>query len=100
MPKRSSTGPIIGAKNVLDQIIAKHDPEAAGEEAEAQAKASGKNPAAVALGRLVGLKGARPAQKNYLPANGNRSQNRPLSPDDTEADPPILVTVPVVGREP
>ena len=74
MPKRSSkeNDPILAAKNVLDQIIAKHDPEAErlvkemvdaikeGVEAESR-----KNPAAVVLGRLGGKSGG-PARARSL----------------------------------
>ncbi len=61
MPKRSSKSPdpIKSAKRVLDEIIAKHDPESITLEKVKQAEASGKNLAAVALGRLGGLKGGR-----------------------------------------
>lgn len=77
MPKRSSKDeedPITSAKNVLDQIIAKHDPEAnrlvkdmvdiLAEVVEMESK---KNPAAVALGRLGGKKGG-PARARQLSA--------------------------------
>ncbi len=59
MPKRSSksSDPIDSAKHVLDQIIAKHDPESLA--AEKAKKESQKNPAAVALGRLGGLRGGK-----------------------------------------
>ena len=76
MPKRSSKSddPIIAAKNVLDQIIAKHDPEAnqlvkemVDILAEGVEKESAKNPAAVALGRLGGRKGG-PARARQLSA--------------------------------
>lgn len=61
MPKRSSksTDPIKSAKRVLDEIIAKHDPESITLEKVKEAEASGKNLAAVALGRLGGLKGGK-----------------------------------------
>ena len=76
MPKRSSKeeNPIQSARNVLDQIIAKHDPEAnrlvkemvdiLAEGVEMESK---KNPAAVALGRLGGKKGG-PARARQLSA--------------------------------
>lgn len=44
------------ARGVLDQIIARHDPEASREQ--------GKNPAAVALGKRGGAKGGRTRAKN------------------------------------
>jgi hypothetical protein len=47
MPKRDADDPNLFAKSVLDQIIAKHDPEAIREQ--------GKNPHAVALGLRGGL---------------------------------------------
>ena len=62
MPKHSrNEDPNLFAKNVLDNIIAKYDPDSipsvvpdfAGQEPED----SGKNPAAVALGKLGGRKG-------------------------------------------
>ena len=68
MPKRSSKAddPNLFAKGVLDQIIAKHDPESIAEEAEV--KESGKNPAAVALGRLGGRKGGKARSEKLSPA--------------------------------
>jgi hypothetical protein len=61
MPKRSSksTDPIKSAQRVLDEIIAKHDPESITLETVKEAQDSGKNLAAVALGRLGGLKGGK-----------------------------------------
>lgn len=52
---RKREDPNLFAKAVLDQIIAKHDPQAIVEEV----KDSGRNPAAVALGRLGGRKGGK-----------------------------------------
>jgi len=59
MPRRSSKSddPNLFAKGVLDQIIAKHDPESIAD--EPAVKESGKNPAAVALGRIGGRKGGK-----------------------------------------
>jgi hypothetical protein len=59
MPRRStkSEDPNLFAKSILDQIIAKHDPESLAE--DNAIKESGKNPAAVALGRLGGKKGGK-----------------------------------------
>lgn len=59
MPRRSSKSedPNLFAKSILDQIIAKHDPESLAE--DKAVKESGKNPAAVALGRLGGKKGGK-----------------------------------------
>jgi hypothetical protein len=51
MPKRSRIDPILLAKNVFDKI-----------EAE-----TGKNPAAVALGKLGGLKGGKARAKALSP---------------------------------
>ena len=48
--------PINYARSILDNIIAKHDPEVAREQ--------GKNPAAVALGKRGGAKGGRARAKN------------------------------------
>jgi len=48
--------PNIFAKNIVDGLIAKYDPEAAPTE-PIEAPKSGKNPAAVALGKLGGSKG-------------------------------------------
>lgn len=48
------------ARGVVDQIIARHDPEAAREE--------GKNPAAVALGLKGGAKGGRARAANLSEA--------------------------------
>jgi hypothetical protein len=47
--------PLNFARGVLDQIIAKHDPEASREQ--------GKNPAAVALGKRGGAKGGHTRAK-------------------------------------
>jgi hypothetical protein len=65
MPKRPSKSddPILFAKDIFDQIIAKHEPEAATAEAIAQ----GKNPAAVALGKLGGRKGGLTRAANLSP---------------------------------
>lgn len=59
MPRRSSKSedPNLFAKSILDQIIAKHDPESLAE--DKAIKDLGKNPAAVALGRLGGKKGGK-----------------------------------------
>jgi hypothetical protein len=59
MPTRSSKSedPNLFAKSILDQIIAKHDPESLAD--DKAIKESGKNPAAVALGRLGGKKGGK-----------------------------------------
>jgi len=48
--------PVKFARGVLDQIIARHDPEASRER--------GKNPAAVALGKRGGSKGGHARAKN------------------------------------
>jgi hypothetical protein len=58
MPKKDADDPNLFAKSVLDQIIAKHDPEAIREQ--------GKNPHAVALGLRGGSKGG------YARAESNR----------------------------
>jgi hypothetical protein len=62
MPRHTAKtdDPNIFAKGVLDQIIAKHDPQAVAEEV----KDSGKNPAAVALGRIGGRKGGKARAEN------------------------------------
>ena len=59
MPRRSSKSedPNLFAKSILDQIIAKYDPESLAD--DKAIKESGKNPAAVALGRLGGKKGGK-----------------------------------------
>jgi hypothetical protein len=56
MPKRDTSDPAQFADSVLDQIIAKHDPEVAREQ--------GKNPAAVALGKRGGSKGGHARAAN------------------------------------
>ena len=48
--------PINFARGVLDQIVARHDPEASREQ--------GKNPAAVALGKRGGTKGGHARAKS------------------------------------
>lgn len=55
MPKKETDDPIVFANSVLDQIIAKHDPEAIREQ--------GKNPHAVALGLRGGSKGGHARAK-------------------------------------
>jgi hypothetical protein len=64
MAKKDTSDPIIFAHSVLDQIIAKHDPEVAREQ--------GKNPHAVALGKRGGSKGAMPVQRALQPSNARR----------------------------
>jgi len=49
--------PNLFAKGVLDQIVAKHDSQSIAE--DEKVKKSGKNPAAVALGRIGGRKGGK-----------------------------------------
>lgn len=49
MPKKETDDPVVFANSILDQVIAKHDPEVA--------RQQGKNPAAVALGKRGGAKG-------------------------------------------
>jgi hypothetical protein len=70
MPKRLSSDPSLFAKNVLDHIINKYDPEAA-ESVAVQDSAfrdkPAKNPAAVALGKLGGSKGGTQRAKNLSP---------------------------------
>lgn len=71
MPKRLSNDPSLFAKNVLDHIITKYDPEAA-ESVVVQDSAfdeskPAKNPAAVALGKLGGSKGGTQRAKNLSP---------------------------------
>jgi hypothetical protein len=59
MAKKDTSDPIIFAHAVLDQIIAKHDPEVAREQ--------GKNPHAVALGKRGGSKGGHARVKSTSP---------------------------------
>jgi hypothetical protein len=59
MPKKETDDPIIFAHSVLDQIIAKHDPEASREQ--------GKHPRAVALGLKGGAKGGHIRAQNLSP---------------------------------
>ena len=56
MPNRSSTGFNRAAKSIVDQVT---------QEAEAQPE---KNPAAVALGRMGGLKGGKARAASLTPA--------------------------------
>jgi hypothetical protein len=81
MPRRSSKSedPNLFAKSILDQIIAKHDPESLAE--DRAIKESGKNPAAVALGRLGGKKGGLARAANSRPRNENRSRRKPPKRD-------------------
>jgi hypothetical protein len=58
MPKKDADDPNLFAKSVLDQIIAKHDPEAIREQ--------GKNPHAVALGLRGGAKGGHARAKSTI----------------------------------
>lgn len=56
MPKRDLDDPAKFARSVLDQVIARHDPEAAREQ--------GKDPAAVSLGLRGGGRGGRARARN------------------------------------
>lgn len=64
MPKKDADDPNLFAKSVLDQIIAKHDPEAIREQ--------GKDPHAVARGMKGGAKGG-PARAKKLAASKRKS---------------------------
>jgi len=73
MPKKDADDPNLFAKSVLDQIIAKHDPEAIREQ--------GKNPHAVALGLRGGSKGGHARAKSLHgsqlpPKRGKRTLER------------------------
>ncbi|HXU38289.1 MAG TPA: hypothetical protein VN937_18170 [Blastocatellia bacterium] len=71
MPKRPSTDPTIFAKNVLDHIIKKYDPEAAESVMVADTVSDDKpvkNPHAQALGKLGGSKGGHARAANLSPA--------------------------------
>lgn len=59
MPKKDTGDPIVFAGSVLDQVIAKHDPEASREQ--------GKHPRAVALGVKGGAKGGHIRAQNLSP---------------------------------
>jgi hypothetical protein len=72
MPKRpSKSDPSLFAKNVLDHIIAKYDPEAAESvmvsDSGFDSSKPAKNPAAVALGKLGGSKGGHARAANLSP---------------------------------
>jgi hypothetical protein len=70
MPKRLSSDPSLFAKNVLDHIINKYDPEAAESvivQDSAFDEAPKKNPAAVALGKLGGSKGGHARAASLSP---------------------------------
>ena len=56
MPKKDADDPNLFAKSVLDQIIAKHDPEAVAE--------TGKDPKKVASGLRGGAKGGQIRAQN------------------------------------
>jgi hypothetical protein len=72
MPKRSSkSDPSLFAKNVLDHIINKYDPEAAESVLVMDSAIEDKprkNPAAVALGKLGGRKGGMARAASLSPA--------------------------------
>jgi hypothetical protein len=77
MPKRASIepDPNLFAKRVVDNLIAKYDPESPEAAAIRNASAdelepedTGKNPAAVALGKLGGRKGGLARAANLSPA--------------------------------
>jgi hypothetical protein len=59
MPKKDTDDPVIFARSVLDQIIAKHDPEASRDE--------GKDPKKVASGTKGGSKGGHTRATNLTP---------------------------------
>ncbi|MFY9610658.1 MAG: hypothetical protein WAU45_18860 [Blastocatellia bacterium] len=70
MPKRpSKSDPSLFAKNVLDHIISKYDPEAVESVfvADSASEKPAKNPAAVALGKLGGSKGGRARAASLSP---------------------------------
>jgi hypothetical protein len=56
MPTKDKNDPVVFAHSVLDQLIAKHDPEVAREQ--------GKDPKAVALGKRGGAKGGHARAQN------------------------------------
>jgi hypothetical protein len=56
MPTKDKNDSVVFAHSVLDQIIAKHDPEVAREQ--------GKDPKAVALGKRGGVKGGHARAKS------------------------------------
>lgn len=89
MPKRSnkSTDPIKSANRVLDEIIAKHDPESLTIEKVKAVEASGKNLAALALGRLADSRAARPRPKSCQPASESRSLGTPQRRDGQKSSP-------------
>lgn len=60
MPKKDTDDPNLFARSVLDQIIAKHDPEAIEE--------TGKDAQKVASGLRGGSKGGHTRAKNLTPA--------------------------------
>ncbi len=59
MPKKQTDDPVVFANSVLDQIIAKHDPEAIREQ--------GKDPKKVASGIKGGSKGGHTRARNLNP---------------------------------
>lgn len=65
MAKRP-TDPNVFAKSIIDNLIAKYDPESVQDKA-LEEKPSGKNPAAVALGKLGGRKGGLARAANLSP---------------------------------
>jgi hypothetical protein len=59
-PRKPKADPVVAAHDVLQQVIQQTDPP--------PADMGGKNPAAVALGRLGGLKGGKARAEKLSPA--------------------------------
>ena len=78
MPKKDADDPNLFAKSVLDQIIAKHDPQAVAD--------AGKDAKKVASGLRGGAKGAMREQRASPLGNGKRSRRRHRRQDGRDSE--------------
>jgi hypothetical protein len=83
MPKHPSTDPNLFAKSIVDNLIAKYDPDSPEAAAivldsaiPSEEPETGKNPAAVALGRLGGSKGGTARAANMSPKKRSQAARK------------------------
>ena len=77
MPKHPSTDPNLFAKSIVDNLIAKYDPDSLpAKPATAEPPQPDKNPAAVALGKLGGRKGGLARAANMTPQKRSQAARK------------------------
>jgi hypothetical protein len=77
MPKHPSTDPNLFAKAIVDNLIAKYDPDSLPAKPTPEEPAQPeKNPAAVALGRLGGHKGGLARAANLSPKQRSQAAKK------------------------